>query len=47
MGRADLDGRVQVLEGLKKGDAIVLHSEKVLTPRSRIHVVEKMPGALQ
>jgi len=47
LGRADLDGRVQVLEGLKKGDAIVLHSEKVLTPRSRIHVVEKMPGALQ
>lgn len=44
LGRADLEGHVQVLEGLKAGDAIVLHSEKVLTPRSRIHVVDAMPG---
>lgn len=44
LGRADLEGHVQVLDGLKAGDAIVLHSEKVLTPRSRIHVVDQMPG---
>jgi len=44
LGRADLEGHVQVLDGLKAGDAIVLHSEKVLTLRSRIHVVDPMPG---
>lgn len=31
LGRADLDGRVQVLDGLKAGDAIVLHSETSLS----------------
>ena len=45
LGRTDLEGHVQVLDGLKAGDTIVLHSEKVLTPRSRIHVVGEMPGA--
>ncbi len=47
LGRTDLEGHVQVLDGLKTGDAIVLHSEKVLTPRSRIHVVDAMPGVAQ
>ena len=47
LGRTDLEGHVQVLHGLKTGDAIVLHSEKVLTPRSRIHVVGEMPGVAQ
>lgn len=47
LGRTDLEGHVQVLDGLKAGDAIVLHSEKVLTPRSRIHVVKQMPGVAQ
>ena len=44
LGRADLDGRVQVLEGLEAGDTIVLYSEKALSERSRIHVVERIPG---
>lgn len=44
LGRSDLDGHVQVLAGLKVGDTIVLHSEKVLSARSRIHVVERIPG---
>lgn len=44
LGRADLDGRVQVLEGLKVGDAIVLYSEKPLTARSRVHVVDRLAG---
>ena len=44
LGRSDLDGRVQVLEGLEAGDAIVLYSEKALSERSRIHVVERIPG---
>ncbi len=45
LGRADLDGNLQVLDGLKAGDAIVLYSEKVLGERSRIHVVERLPGS--
>lgn len=44
LGRADLDGHVQVLDGLKAGDAIVLYSEKALSERSRIHVVERLLG---
>ncbi len=47
LGRADLDGRVQVLEGLKDGDRIVVYSEKTLGPHSRIHVVKQIPGALK
>ncbi len=45
LGRTDLDGHVQVVEGLKDGDRIVVYSEKLLGPRSRIHVVERIPGA--
>jgi len=45
LGRADLSGHVQVLDGLKAGDAIVLFSEKALSERSRIHVVERLTGA--
>ncbi len=44
LGVSDLDGRVQVLEGLKNGDRVVLFSEKALTSRSRINVVERIPG---
>ena len=44
LGRADLEGHVQVLDGLKAGEHIVLYSEKALGPRSRVHVVEHIPG---
>lgn len=44
LGRADLDGHVQVLDGLKASDAIVLYSEKALGTSSRIHVVDRIPG---
>lgn len=44
LGIADLDGRVQVSAGLASGDRVVLHSERALTPRSRIDVVEAIPG---
>jgi RND family efflux transporter MFP subunit len=47
LGRADLDGHVQVLAGLEAGDRIVVYSEKALTARSRIHVVERIPGTSQ
>lgn len=47
LGASDLDGRMQVHEGLKNGDQVVVYSEKALTTRSRIHVAEHIPGVLQ
>ena len=44
LGTSDLNGYVQVREGLKNGDQVVTYSEKALTARSRIHVVEHIPG---
>lgn len=44
LGVSDLEGSVQVLEGLAVGDQIVVYSEKNLTARSRIHVVDRLPG---
>ena len=35
---------MQVREGLKNGDQVVTYSEKALTARSRIHVVDHIPG---
>ena len=44
LGRSDLDGQTQVLDGLQAGDQIVLYSAQALTARSRIHIVEQIPG---
>lgn len=44
LGVSDLDGYVQVREGLVEGDQVVLYSEKTLSARSRIHVVDHIPG---
>ena len=44
LGRGDLDGWVQVLDGLKAGDTVVLHSEKTLQPDVRVRVVNSLPG---
>ena len=44
LGASDLDGYVQVREGLKRGDQVVTYSEKALTARSRVHVVDHIPG---
>jgi HlyD family secretion protein len=42
LGQAGLDGPVQVLEGVKAGDTVVVHSEKALAADSRIRVVEAL-----
>ncbi len=47
LGASDLDGYVQVREGLQHGDRVVTYSEKSLTARSRIHVVDHIPGVSQ
>ncbi len=44
LGRSDLDGQVQIKEGLKAGDQIVLYSEQALTAHSSFHKVEQIPG---
>ena len=44
-GQASLDGQVQVLEGLSAGAQVVVHSEKELTARSRIKVVDTLTAA--
>lgn len=44
LGAADLDGWVQVAAGLESGARVVVYREKALTERSRLHVVEQMPG---
>lgn len=45
LGPSDLDGYVQVREGLADGDVIIVYSEMALTARSRIQVVEHIPGS--
>ena len=42
LGATDLDGNVQVLEGVERGDRVVTHSDRVLTGKSRIHVVDRL-----
>ncbi len=44
LGASDLDGFVQVRAGLAAGDQVVVYSEKALTARSRVSVVEQIPG---
>lgn len=44
IGESDLDGEVQILEGLEIGTEVVVYSQRALGLRSRVKVVERMPG---
>jgi RND family efflux transporter MFP subunit len=44
LGAADLEGHVQISEGLEVGDQVVVYSAKALTPHSSIDMVEQIPG---
>ena len=44
LGATDLDGQVQILDGLQPGAQVVVYSQRALTPRSRIKVMEHLPG---
>lgn len=44
LGASDLDGNVQVLDGLGDGARIVVYSQRALDPRSRVEVVDRLPG---
>lgn len=45
LGATDLDGNIQVLEGVKRGDRVVTYSERALTTKSRIRVVDQLKQA--
>jgi HlyD family secretion protein len=45
MGAEGLDGTVQILEGLRAGDEVVVYSERDLEDDSRIKVVSSLSGA--
>jgi HlyD family secretion protein len=42
LGTSSLDGRVQVLDGLKAGDSVVVYSQKALTEGARVQVVDAL-----
>lgn len=44
IGQTSLDGQVQILDGLKAGDEVVVYSEKELAAASRIKVVDALAG---
>ncbi|NCO51107.1 MAG: efflux RND transporter periplasmic adaptor subunit [Deltaproteobacteria bacterium] len=44
VGATDLDGWVQILEGLKVGERVVVYSQRALSSRSRVKVVEWLEG---
>jgi len=46
-GRRDLEGRVQVREGLKPGERVVAYSVKALTPKSRVKIYDTLEGIRQ
>ena len=42
LGAFNTDGWVQVLEGLKQGDEVVVYSEKPLSSQTRFKVVDAL-----
>jgi RND family efflux transporter MFP subunit len=44
-GVSDLEGNVQILDGLSGGEQIVVYSHRPLTASTRIQVVDRIPGA--
>ena len=41
-GATDLDGQVQILDGIKEGDQVVVYSQRELTKRSRVKIVDHL-----
>jgi HlyD family secretion protein len=44
-GTSGGDGRVQILDGLKEGDVVIVHSESEITADARIKVVSSLTGS--
>ncbi len=47
IGATDLNGRVQVLDGLSDQAQVVIYSARALSAQSRISIVDQLPGASQ
>lgn len=47
IGVEDLDGLVQVTEGLRPGEEVVVYSQRALSSKSRVTVMERLPGMKQ
>lgn len=45
VGASDLEGNVQVRQGLAGGERLVVYSQKALTASSRIQQVDRIPGS--
>jgi RND family efflux transporter MFP subunit len=43
-GSSSLEGRIQIIEGANAGDVVVVYSLKAITRRSRIKIVDRLPG---
>lgn len=46
-GPGDLNGMVQLLDGVKAGERVVVYSQRAIGAQSRIKVVESLPGVPQ
>lgn len=46
-GASDLDGWVQVLDGLKSGDRVLVYSQRTVGAHTRVKVVSHLPGVSQ
>jgi HlyD family secretion protein len=46
LGQSSLEGQVQVLQGIKRGDTVVVHSEKEISEGTRIQVVSSLVKSL-
>ncbi len=44
VGASDLDGRVQILDGVQAGEQVVLYRHRAIDAGSRIKIVEHIPG---
>jgi HlyD family secretion protein len=44
LGETDFDGQLQILDGLEIGAQVVVYSQRALGARSRVKVVERLPG---
>ncbi|OGQ59202.1 MAG: efflux transporter periplasmic adaptor subunit [Deltaproteobacteria bacterium RIFCSPLOWO2_02_FULL_53_8] len=47
IGATDMDGLVQVIDGVKTGEKVVVYSQRALSVKSRVKVVEQLPGITQ
>ena len=44
LGRRDLNGRVQILEGLKPGAQVIRYSQRPLSGHNRLRIMDHIPG---